>query len=125
MISHKADICITSPPSKAQGTETLRAKGCVLGQNSVFWTWQDCCTYKLTVAFLACIRPTPDQASQHPSMDWGGARSPKAEELLTVTATRGGSQFLLGAGFLEGCPCSDQGAHVRVYRAALIGLSGL
>lgn len=45
-------------------------------QNSVSQTWQKCCTPELRVTVVAYIRPVQDQASEHPSLGWGGAHEP-------------------------------------------------
>lgn len=52
-------------------------------KNSDFWICQACGTPELTAAVLDCVRPKPDQASQHSNMDGRGAHKalPLAEEL--------------------------------------------
>lgn len=54
------------------GGEIARARGQGEPGWSLFWTRQDHCTQELSSC--ACIRPTPDQASQHSRMEWGRVR---------------------------------------------------
>lgn len=44
--------------------------------NSVFQTWQESCTPELRATVGAYIRPVRDQASEHPSLGWGGTHEP-------------------------------------------------
>lgn len=62
--------------------------------NAVFWTWQDRGTYELTTAVAACTGSAQNGASQHSSAEGELTGKPPAEEILTIDAQEGKSQFL-------------------------------
>lgn len=97
MLSSKRDATLNLQDSgitEKQWPERVRGSGCLQWKN-ICWTWQGCCTYELTQAWL-CIRPAQEQASPSPCL-WGkGARSPTSlpEALLSADGCSGGTSQL-------------------------------